>query len=354
MSSGETNFSMTEQRFTELFGQYLRGTTTSEEWDELMQAVKHGSFDELLKEQIEFAIERNATSAEVESGKAQQILNSIFLSEKHTLGLIHDTNSKKSKGNSVVALAAAVLFVISVICAVLFNSHTTAVVTVVESKNTQKRSAGTEFSGKKYLHLPDGSTVILNQGSYLEFPVKFAKSKREVRLTGEGYFDIKHDALVPFIVYAGKIKTTVLGTAFNIKSDSTYNKVIITVTRGKVKVGDEKREYGIVLPNQQIAVDTHDNTYLKRTVVAATVVEWKKEYLLLDDVSMEEAKAVLENKFNIKILMANEALSKCRVTATFLNNENLEQVMSVICGVINASFTLQPNDQVVISGKGCD
>ncbi len=58
----------------------------------------------------------------------------------------------------------------------------------------------------------------LNAESTLEFPENFNKTKREVYLKGEAYFDVKHADKIPFIIYTGEVTTEVLGTAFNIQS----------------------------------------------------------------------------------------------------------------------------------------
>jgi ferric-dicitrate binding protein FerR (iron transport regulator) len=52
----------------------------------------------------------------------------------------------------------------------------------------------------------------------LEFPDEFKGKTREVYLSGEAYFDVKHADKVPFIIHTGNVSTTVLGTAFNIKA----------------------------------------------------------------------------------------------------------------------------------------
>src|SRR5690606_22184900 len=75
---------------------------------------------------------------------------------------------------------------------------------------------GIHFSGKQFLHLPAGSTVILNKNSELGYDDDFGTEIREVRLTGEAFFDVEHDPDHPFIVKTGDVNTRVLGTAFNV------------------------------------------------------------------------------------------------------------------------------------------
>jgi ferric-dicitrate binding protein FerR (iron transport regulator) len=63
--------------------------------------------------------------------------------------------------------------------------------------------------------LPDGTSVLLNAGSTLKYPVSFQQEDRRVELTGEAYFDVTKDKEGPFIVSTSDIAVHVLGTSFN-------------------------------------------------------------------------------------------------------------------------------------------
>ena len=52
----------------------------------------------------------------------------------------------------------------------------------------------------KTIALADGTQVRLNQSSVLLYPEKFVGKERKVFLTGEAFFDIKHDGRHPFHV----------------------------------------------------------------------------------------------------------------------------------------------------------
>lgn len=64
--------------------------------------------------------------------------------------------------------------------------------------------------------LPDGTNVYLNAESSLSYPASFALDSRMVHLTGEAYFEVKHNAKAPFVVQTPKVKVKVLGTTFNL------------------------------------------------------------------------------------------------------------------------------------------
>ena len=54
--------------------------------------------------------------------------------------------------------------------------------------------------GENTVILADGTTVHLNAGSKLTYPVRFAGKRRVVALEGEAYFDVVKDETRPFIV----------------------------------------------------------------------------------------------------------------------------------------------------------
>src|SRR5690606_34001196 len=49
--------------------------------------------------------------------------------------------------------------------------------------------------GRQYqIALPDGSKVWLNAASSVTYPIRFRTERREVELSGEAYFEVKHAA----------------------------------------------------------------------------------------------------------------------------------------------------------------
>src|SRR5581483_2908966 len=163
------------------------------------------------------------------------------------------------------------------------------------------------------LTLPDGSHVLLQANSQLQYPDAFDAATREVTLTGEAYFDIAHNPAHPFIIHSGNIKTTVLGTAFNIKAWPADKEVTITVTRGKVKVENEKGLVSILTRDQQLSINTRVNTAKQPAVNAENVVSWKNSEYTLDDMTLADALTELEVRYSTIIELAEgEKPGNCR------------------------------------------
>lgn len=207
---------------------------------------------------------------------------------------------------------------------------------------------------KKELILADGSKVWINESSELKYPKEFSGQIREVYLSGEAYFDIKHDPSKPFIIHTGKITTTVLGTAFNIKEDPELHTVVVTVTRGKVGVANGNKQLGIITPNQQISFNLSDQKAVQTLVDASQVIAWKEKDLHFDNITFAEAAAQLQQRFHIKISFTNEKLKNCQFTGTALNGEKLDKILKVICIFNNATYKKDTDGNILIDGQGCN
>jgi transmembrane sensor len=112
--------------------------------------------------------------------------------------------------------------------------------------------------------LTDGTKVWLNSESAITFPTVFNTKERVVKLTGEAYFEVKHNASQPFKVEAGGQVIEDIGTEFNIAAYPDEQATKTTLVKGSVKVGAFK-----LTPGQQT-----DGRKLSR-VNTARFTAWK-------------------------------------------------------------------------------
>ncbi|MCK0146027.1 DUF4974 domain-containing protein [Arenibacter sp. F26102] len=88
------------------------------------------------------------------------------------------------------------------------------------------------------LVLSDGTSVHLNSGTSLRFPINFTREgERKVFLKGEAYFEVAKNAAHPFSVTAGDMGIRVLGTHFNVSSYK-YSEEYVVLVEGSVEVQD--------------------------------------------------------------------------------------------------------------------
>jgi transmembrane sensor len=217
---------------------------------------------------------------------------------------------------------------------------------------------------KKIIHLPDGSMVILNKHSLLRYEgagvggslrdgAAGRPGAREVTLNGEAYFDIVHRMENAFVVHTGKIVTRVLGTAFNIRAYSAESSIEVTVDHGKVQVLKGAANMGMLSDKQQMSFDRGTESYHEQRVSLKPVMAWKPVEISFDDITMEEAARRIGERFKVGFSFVNPALKQCRITATFYMEDDLDQIMTVICGVNQSKFDIKEGT-VTIDGKGCN
>lgn len=155
-----------------------------------------------------------------------------------------------------------------------------------------------------YLVLSDGTKVWLNADSKLTFPKRFSNEKRIVKLEGEAYFEVAHDATHPFIVENSSFVTQVLGTKFNIKAYSSNNANIVLL-EGKVTV---ENKYGTakktISPGQMALLSPEGNFSIKETDTYAAI-QWKEGFFYFNNVPLTEVMQELGRWYNMDILFEN-------------------------------------------------
>jgi len=206
----------------------------------------------------------------------------------------------------------------------------------------------------RHIILPDGTHVVLQADSRLDYPEKFLGKAREVRLSGEAYFEVTEDKQHPFIIYTGRIRTTVLGTAFNIRALPDDKKVTVSVTQGKVKVEEDRKLLAVLTPNQQVTCHPVTAVVSKDSVNALSLVtDWTKHEMLFEGQSFEEVAALLSRRYGVEIRFKKEGLKKCTIKAFFNGTESLEKVLDVLCIISNASHSMPDEHTVLLDGEGC-
>ncbi|WP_417941281.1 FecR family protein [Flavobacterium sp. RS13.1] len=347
---------MSQKKFEELFESYLKDKLSEAEQQQMMEIIQQGTYDDFLKEKIQNMLEKDEVTEVIDKKQGDDILQYI-LSKPSTECKVLPLKPRKRNRKKILQsiLAAASIIALAAIGNSLFFKPQSPTAEPVINKEIATENTLIDFSGKQLIHLPDGSTVILNDKSSLKYDQRsFNNKTREVTLTGEAFFDIKRNETKPFIVHTGKVQTKVLGTAFNINARNSSKNIEVTVTRGKVQVGDTEKIYGVITPNQQIKVNKSTLDFEQNNVSAAVVTEWKSKYLILDDINMEEAIALISQKYKVQISLANEKIKNCRITASFLNDEDLDHVLKVISSVIETEYRYNKTGSVILDGKGCE
>lgn len=203
---------------------------------------------------------------------------------------------------------------------------------------------------ERFVKLPDGTAITLNEGSTITYNSdEFGKEKRELVLSGEAFFDVAHNPDRPFIVRTDQVNTTVLGTAFNVSAYAN-KPIVVTVVRGKVKVGSIQREFETLLPNQELVIEPKTLAYERKDVKAEEKIEWMASYLVLNNVTMKEAAQMISKRYNTHVVLGDSSLTNCRISIFFVKNESLERVLETVSLAKGGDYTIK-NGLATINGQ---
>jgi ferric-dicitrate binding protein FerR (iron transport regulator) len=226
------------------------------------------------------------------------------------------------------ALVIACLVITGALAWLLYQPRRSGIPARAVAAVTKKTTERSEY---KYVLLPDSTQVWLNASSSLEFPDHFSTAKREVTLSGEAYFDVRHADKTPFIIHTGKISTTVLGTAFNIKAYPDRNNIIVSVSRGKVRVSYDNTPVATLVKGQQVKVSSLNNTAVERKIAPAAVAAWQQGNMAYEDEAFEDIIADLQRLYNVNIRIDNMAIRGLKVSTSFRREIGIEQALQVLC-----------------------
>lgn len=328
----------------QLFVKYILNQCSKAEIEQVISLIKEGHHDSEWLAAMELAEQENHFESNLSEAHKANLYQGIR-------GHLKPTSNKRWWAYS----AAAILVLASVgLWWQRSNKPSPQTQEIAINKVANQPLAKT---GKRWVKLPDGTSVQLNSNSSIDYPDSFEGLKeRKVTLVGEAYFDVKHEEAQPFVISTGKLTVTVLGTAFNIKSSADQSQITVTVTRGKVKVQKEGQTLGLLTQNQQLSWKANDTAPLLKQdhVDTKVATAWKADDLIMDDVTLEEAANMLAKRYQLKVHFDNPALSQCKFTAAFLERNELTQILKVIGDITNTKLTVNAQQTLTLSGAGCN
>lgn len=169
------------------------------------------------------------------------------------------------------------------------------------SVNTLIVPKGGEFK----VRLPDGSLVWLNASSSLQFPSQFTGSKREVKLTGEAYFEVQKNEKQPFIVQSRQQELRVLGTSFNVKSYQDDQETTTTLVEGKVAVYTlNKASSSLLLPGEEANIGQNQHFNVHKADLNKAL-SWQRGEFVFNRTSVYEVMKQIARWYDVEVAYAH-------------------------------------------------
>lgn len=195
------------------------------------------------------------------------------------------------------------------------------------------------------LELPDRSKVWLNAGSTLRYPSRFDAKKREVYLSGEGYFDVESDQASPFYVIVDeRIKVKAYGTKFNVNSynDDTVFETVLESGKVDVIIGDKPLTLN---ESESASFNKENNKVSVSKIYTDEKTSWKDGRLIFRNTTLEDVVKKLSRRYNVDIVLHRESTINYRFRASF-TNETITQVLNYMKLAAPLEWTFSEPEQL--------
>jgi transmembrane sensor len=240
-----------------------------------------------------------------------------------------------------VAIAASILLIAAIGISFFFSRY------------YQKEKIVESSSSVTKIILPDNSIVWLNRNTKLIYGRNFTHH-RFVKLYGEGYFVVKHDAKHPFEITTSNSKITVLGTEFNVSAyvDSVTE---VTVTSGEVKVTGINKTLTentvLLLPGEKGVNKENSRKIQKETSDNPNYMSWKTHDFIFDNTNIRDIVHLVNNIYDTHIRIENDSVQNCNITGKY-SCHSLDDMLDMLHIVLNINFE-KKGDEIIINTAGC-
>jgi transmembrane sensor len=349
-----------ENRFYDLLGRKLSGECKASELEELELMLKsHPELQFFYNQILTHSSEVSAVDIETayETHRAKMMYPAGSPDQTKEGGILARGYFSIKRPLIKALVAASVILIVGLTWQLLNKNKR-----IQDNKQTIV-STGTQKESRYTMTLPDGSIVRLNAKSKVSYAEEFAKT-REVYLTGEAYFEVTHNANIPFIVHTGEADIKVLGTKFNVRNYSNEHRMEAALLTGSIELTlRADRQHPILLkPSEKIIIkknaegdgaimpsDGDKKVELTSIKVQDSVIvetSWLNDKMAFFDKPFSEIALDLERQFDVNIEFKNKVVSGYKYTGVY-DADNAVDILKILQMIKPFQYTIT-NKQITI------
>ena len=187
-----------------------------------------------------------------------------------------------------------------------------------------------EYNTPEDVVLPDGSEVALNKGSKLYYKKQLLSHTRDVKLTGEAFFEVQKNPNKPFVINVNNTVVKVLGTSFNVNATDTNN-IMVSVKTGKVLFYNKQDPTDSVhlYPGDMGLFSSVEDRIRKTEIHDQNYLAWKTGVLLFKGNTLPEVCEVLSNYYGKHVVVGHPELQAKKLTARY-QDKSLNEVLELL------------------------
>lgn len=321
----------------ELIIKYISKTATDSEKEQLLAWLKADEKNLLFFRQTQNLWD-TTTIALMSEEEIRYKLNELK-------GKMTSYENRKWRKYQFMRIAAAIIFLLTIAGGSFYLGQGFAPSAIREAIVMNQVVMGKGNRGS--VTLPDGTVAWLNSGSKLIYPETFNTDYRQVKLEGEGYFEVKRNEKVPFYVETECMIVNVLGTVFDVQSYSQRDITETVLLSGRVEVTLKANNKKIELqPDQKISYNKQTKDFLLEKVDASEYGIWINEQLLFDSEKLSTVLRKMERWYGIRITAASTLPFDQRLTLT-IRYEPKEEILKMLSLIVPMQYSIE-EDRVFI------
>ncbi|MGI5914506.1 MAG: FecR family protein [Bacteroidales bacterium] len=220
------------------------------------------------------------------------------------------------------------------------------VIDVVAEQKAGVQTLNVPAGQRAEITLGDGTRVWLNAGSTLVFPGQFIGNTREVRLNGEGYFDISYNPENPFVVKTSRFDVKALGTSFNLMAYEGSPIFETMLLEGTVEITGEEYPNKIML-NPEEKVTLTGEKLVVSPIVNMEHLSWKDGIIYFDDETFGDLINRLKLYFDVNIEVQNKEIFNKTYSGKFRTKDGIVHILNVFKLRHNFDFTIDEDTNTI-------
>jgi ferric-dicitrate binding protein FerR (iron transport regulator) len=198
------------------------------------------------------------------------------------------------------------------------------------------------------MRLQDGTFVHLNAVSSITYPREFGDDKRVISVSGEAYFDVKHEEARPFNIKVNDYTVRVLGTSFNIQAHEDEAEFSVVVESGTVSVDLASGEKNpvILTRNEKLTYSTESGAFKVMKIDSEEELSWRKGILRFNSTPMTKVEKMLERWYGYEIIIEDDEIYNNSFTGTH-QNKTIKSVLESVTFATNSEYLIK-DDSIII------
>ncbi len=238
-----------------------------------------------------------------------------------------------------IAAAASIIFVISFLFIHYYKEHNSVQQSITYS--TQKN--------RSTVYLPDNSEIILHANTVLSYNMNEESGQREVSITGEAYFKVKHNDNIPFVVNTNGVSIKVHGTEFNVCSYSSADKIVVSLVEGSISMSTSDKNI-FLKPGEEALYNKADRTLSVTEGDMELAKIWTGDKIRFENKSLNEVCRYLSKWYGVHIKIDPNIIGNQSYTFTVMG-QPLTEIIEIMASINSFDYYFTSENELILKQK---